>query len=90
VAIEQALTVLSWYENLPKADVPPEYLWEDVEGLEQWWASVEEKRSDGLPDYMNKDRDRGDDPDDGAGSSSDSSSGNGMAKNELASYLKDY
>jgi len=47
VAIEQALTVLSWFENLPEEDRPPEYLWEDEQGLEMWWASVEAKREDG-------------------------------------------
>ena len=44
VAIEQSLTILSWYENLPKEDVPPEHLWEDSQGLELWWATVEERR----------------------------------------------
>lgn len=48
MAIEQALTILSWYENLPEEERPPEYLWEDSQGLEMWWASVEAKRSDGV------------------------------------------
>lgn len=49
VAIEHALTVLSWYENLQEDERPPEYLWEDSEGLEQWWADVEAKRN---PDHI--------------------------------------
>ncbi len=49
VAIEHALTILSWYENLPEDERPPEHLWEDAEGLEQWWAHVEAKRNDGVP-----------------------------------------
>lgn len=44
MAIEQALTILSWHENVTKDEVPPEYLWEDSEGLEMWWASVKDKR----------------------------------------------
>lgn len=36
--------MLSWFENLQDEERPPEYLWEDREGLEQWWESVEAKR----------------------------------------------
>lgn len=49
VAIDHALTILTWYENLPKEDMPPEYLWEDSEGLEMWWKTVEARREDGVP-----------------------------------------
>lgn len=49
VAIEHALTILSWYEHLPEEERPPESLWEDDKGLEMWWASVEAKREDGMP-----------------------------------------
>lgn len=76
VAIEHALTILSWHENLMKDEVPPEYLWEDVEGLEQWWRSVEEKRRDGLPTSGGYDED------------DDEPSSAGMAQNELARYVK--
>jgi hypothetical protein len=48
VAIEQGLTILSWFENLQEDERPPEYLWEDAEGLEQWWKRVEAKRNDGV------------------------------------------
>lgn len=47
MAIEQALTVLNWLENLSKDERPPEYLWEDDKGLELWWETVEAKRADG-------------------------------------------
>lgn len=47
VAIEHALTVINWYENLPKEEVPPEHLWADAEGLELWWKRVERNREDG-------------------------------------------
>lgn len=49
VAVEHALTVLNWYENLPKNEVPPKHLWGDPDGLELWWAKMEERRSEGLP-----------------------------------------
>lgn len=47
VAIEHGLTILNWYENLPKTEVPPEHLWEDGEGLDLWWKAVEARREDG-------------------------------------------
>lgn len=36
-------------ENLMSDERPPEHLWEDAEGLEQWWAAVDAKRKDGMP-----------------------------------------
>ena len=39
---------MNWYENLTKSEVPPEYLWEDSTGLEQWWATVQDKREDSM------------------------------------------
>ena len=48
MAINQALNVLSWYENLPSEERPPEYLWADDKGLEMWWQTVEDKRNDGV------------------------------------------
>lgn len=76
VAIEHALNVLTWYENLPKDEVPPEYLWEDGEGLELWWKSVEDKRDDGTATS----RGRVDDD--------DSDQAPGMAENDYARSLK--
>lgn len=74
VAIEHALTVINWHENLPKEDIPPEYLWADSEGLELWWESVEARREDGVPTSS------GDEWDD---------SEPRMAENDLARYIKD-
>lgn len=57
--------------------MPPEYLWEDSEGLELWWASVEDKRKDGST---------------GRGSETtvetDDDQGPGMAENDIAQFLK--
>lgn len=82
MAIEQALNVLSWYENIPSDEVPPEHLWEDSEGLEQWWQWVEDKREDGRPDVAPTNRARGSDDDD------DEHQDPGMAENDLARHLK--
>jgi len=48
-AIEHALTILNWMENLPKKEVPPRHIWADPEGLELWWKKLDELRADGLP-----------------------------------------
>jgi hypothetical protein len=77
VAIEQALTILSWFENMQKDEVPPEHLWEDVEGLEQWWKDVEAKRNDGSP--IKRTRGSSDDDDE---------PGSEMVENDYARYLK--
>jgi hypothetical protein len=79
VAIEQGLTVLGWYENLPKDDVPAEHLWEDAEGLDLWWKAVEARRNDGFPPP-----DRGSDSSDDPGADPKP----GTAENDLARYLK--
>jgi hypothetical protein len=82
VAIEHALTVLSWYEHLPKDEVPPEYLWEDAQGLEQWWATVEAKRDSGMPTSRGRDIERAEEGDD------DGDPGPSMAENDYARSLK--
>lgn len=82
MAIEHALTVLSWYEHLPKDEVPPEYLWEDAVGLEQWWATVEAKRDSGMPTS------RGGSKDDPYGDDDDDDQPPSMAENDYARSLR--
>ena len=79
LAIEHALNVLTWHENLPKDEVPPEHLWEDSEGLEMWWEHVEQQREDGQPTS----RSRSEADDDGEGDPDP-----GMAENDYARFLK--
>lgn len=79
MAIDQALSILNWHENLPEDEVPPEHIWEDTEGLEQWWADVKAKREDGAP--IN--RGRGPSSSDG-----DDDPGREMVENDYARYLK--
>lgn len=31
-------------QNLPREDMPPEYLWDDPQGLNQWWERVQFRR----------------------------------------------
>lgn len=76
------MIVLSWYENLPKDEVPPEYLWEDSEGLEQWWSWVDDKRSDGRESVAPANRSRSASDDD------EEHQDPGMAENDLARFLK--
>ena len=82
VAIEHALSILNWYENLPKDEVPPEHLWEDPEGLELWWKDVEAQRQDDAPTRRGR-GDRTDSDDDG-----DADRGPEMVENDYARYLK--
>ncbi len=82
VAIEHALTILTWYENLQKDEVPPEHLWEDVEGLEQWWKDVEAKREDGAPTSRGQRGQSGDDGD------SDGRHEPEMVENDYARFFK--
>lgn len=85
VAIEHALIVLNWHENLSSEDIPPEHLWEDAEGLEMWWKTVEDRRKDG-DDSPRSSRDRVSvvpDGEDGGEEPED-----GMAQNQLAAALK--
>ena len=43
-AVNEALTVLSWHENLGKDEVPPRHLWWSGELLDEWFLEVEKRR----------------------------------------------
>lgn len=43
-AINRALVILSWQENLPKEEVPPRRIWLDGEKLKEHFAQVEKNR----------------------------------------------
>ncbi len=43
-AVNHALMVLSWFENLPKDDVPPRNLWWSGDRLDDWFEDVERRR----------------------------------------------
>lgn len=77
------MVVLNWHENLQKEEIPPEHLWEDSEGLEMWWATVEERRKNGEDGPVNPDRISVPDAADG-----DADHEGGMAENQLAAALK--
>lgn len=44
-AVSQALTVLSWYENLPVHEQPPRHIWWSEELVDEWLRNVKEKRN---------------------------------------------
>ena len=44
VALNHALTVISWHENLPRDEQPPRHIWYSGDLVEQWFKDVEEKR----------------------------------------------
>lgn len=44
-AVNEALMVLSWHENLTKDEIPPRHLWWSGELLDKWFQAVEKKRT---------------------------------------------
>lgn len=44
MAVNTALTVLSWFENLPKEEQPPRELWWSGKLLDDWFTEVRERR----------------------------------------------
>ena len=44
-AINSALTVLSWFENLPSEEIPPALIWCNEERLDGWWAAQKQNRA---------------------------------------------
>lgn len=62
MAIEHALTIMSWFENYTSEEIPPEHIWDDPEGCDLWFAKVSEKREaeyagDSVPDNFEPDDD---------------------------------
>jgi hypothetical protein len=43
-ALGEALTVLSWYENLPDDEQPPRAIWWSDRLIGEWFRNVKEKR----------------------------------------------
>jgi len=46
MAMNHALTVISWHENLPKDEQPPRWIWHSGDLVDKWFRDVEDKRSD--------------------------------------------
>lgn len=44
-AIEHAMTILSWQENLIADEMPPRWMWHLDAELELWFEEVEDKRN---------------------------------------------
>ncbi len=45
MAVNTALMVLSWHENLPRDEQPPREIWWSGELLDKWFKNVEDDRS---------------------------------------------
>jgi hypothetical protein len=43
-AIQRALMILGWHENLLEEEQPPRRIWADNERLNEWFADVKRKR----------------------------------------------
>lgn len=43
-AVNEALMVLGWHENLPKNEIPPRNIWWSGKLLDQWFEDVDERR----------------------------------------------
>ena len=44
VAVNQALMVISWHENLPRDEQPPRHIWWSDELLDEWFRNVQDNR----------------------------------------------
>jgi hypothetical protein len=44
-ALNEALSVLSWYENLPDDEQPPRAIWWSDGLISEWFRNVKENRS---------------------------------------------
>ncbi len=47
LAVNHALMVISWYENLPRKEQPPRHIWWSDELLDEWFRNVQEDRDAG-------------------------------------------
>lgn len=43
-AVNEALMVISWHENLPKDEVPPRHIWWSGDLLDNWFEDVDRRR----------------------------------------------
>lgn len=75
VAVNHALTVISWFENLPTEEQPPRHIWYSADKVDSWFRDVEKKRAEkhGNP---------------GKRSSYDEADDQPMTRNELAESVR--
>ena len=45
MAVNTALTVISWFENLPKDEQPPRHIWHSADLVDKWFREVEKQRN---------------------------------------------
>ena len=73
MAVNTALMVISWHENLPRDEQPPRSIWWSGELLDEWFRNVEDQRSEKSADRQSSYKDADDVP---------------MQSNELAQGLR--
>jgi hypothetical protein len=73
MAVNTALMVISWHENLPRDEQPPRSIWWSGELLDEWFRNVEDQRSEKSADRQSSYKDADDAP---------------MQSNELAAGLR--
>lgn len=44
LAVSHGLAIINWQENLPKEEIPPEWMWCFDDELEQWFENVKAER----------------------------------------------
>ena len=47
IAVDQAHRVMSWMENLPSKEIPPEWMWPFENRLKEWFEAVQNTRGNG-------------------------------------------
>lgn len=48
-AVSHALTVLSWFENLPEEETPPRWIWWSDKLLDNWFEKIKSDRKKDRP-----------------------------------------
>lgn len=76
-AINHGLSILNWYENYVEDEIPPEPIWDDAEGVSQWFKVIKKRHEDKFKFPGSG----GDDDDEGTD--------NSMMGNDLADYFRE-
>lgn len=76
--INHGLAVLGWFENYQQDEIPPENIWDDSTGIDEWFKRVRQKQKDR---FENPSAAQDDDNDEGTD--------NSMMGNDLADFFKE-
>ena len=48
MAVDQAYRIISWLDNLPKKEMPPQWMWPFDEKIIEWFNAVNSDRNGGI------------------------------------------